>query len=354
MTDSSVEKLRFTSWRVWSVGALRLRVDKRASKVCALLCLLLLFTALFSLSHGDFSMPITAVVKSLLGSGDATQQMVIWELRLPRIIVALLVGMALGVSGAMLQGLTRNALADPGIIGINQGAAVTAVALIVWLDNISIHWLPLAAFVGGATTAILIYLLAWKGGSSPVRLVLIGVGFAAFAEALTTAMVVFGDINRVGQAYTWLAGSIYGANWDTVVMLASWLLVLLPIAIIFAPRLDVLMQGDDTAKALGVRVELSRLGLILLSVALAAAAVSAAGIFGFLGLVAPHIARRLVGATYMGLLPTAALTGAVILTASDLLGRSIIAPNQIPAGLITSILGAPYFFWQLRRHYRGG
>lgn len=340
------------SWRVWRLGTASLRADKRMVAAVSALLTVLLTASLFSLSYGDVAMPITAVVKALFGAGDASQHMVVWQLRLPRVLVALLVGMALGVAGAMLQGLTRNPLADPGIIGINQGAAVTAVALLVWFDGIAMYWLPPAAFVGGAITAGLIYLLAWQGDSSPVRLVLVGVGCAALATALTTTMVVFSDIDRVGQAYMWLAGSIYGRNWDSVRMLAWWLAWLLPLAVIFAPKLDILMQGDDTATALGLRVEYARLGLMMLAVALAAAAVSAAGVFGFLGLIAPHIARRMVGATYMGLLPTAALVGAVILVGADLLGRSLIAPNQIPAGLVTAILGAPYFFWQMRHHYR--
>lgn len=341
-----------TTWKVWRIGKCSLRADKRIVTSCSTLLALLLLVTVISLSYGDFSMPITAVIKTLFGGGDATQQMVVVQLRLPRVLVALLVGLALGVSGAMLQGLTRNSLADPSIIGINQGAAVAAVALMVWFEGISLNWLPPAAFLGGAIAALLIYVLAWKGGSSPVRLVLVGIGIAAFAGSLTTTMVVFSDINRVSQFYMWLAGSVYGRSWDCVLMLALWLVWLLPLALIFAPQLDILMQGDDTAKALGMNVERTRVGLMMLSVALAAAAVSAAGVFGFLGLVAPHIARRLVGATYMGLLPTAALVGAVMLVTADLLGRSVIAPNQIPAGLVTAMLGAPYFFWQMRQHYR--
>lgn len=342
------------SWSTLSVGNMRLRVDNRTRRVSIVLLCGLVFLVFLSLSYGDFSMNFTTVIKTLFGFGDNTQRMVVWDLRLPRVLIAAFVGMALGVSGALLQGLTRNPLADPGIIGINQGAAVAAVALFVGFDNVSIHWLPFAAFFGGAVAALIIYVCAWKNGSSPVRLVLVGIGFAAFASALTTIMVVFSDIDRVGQAYMWLSGSVYGRNWDNVWSIFAWLVVLLPFSYALALPMNALLQGDDTVKSVGVSIERMRLTLIFISVALAAAGVAAAGVFGFLGLVAPHIARMLVGSTYQGLIPVSALIGACIVVVSDLVGRSIIAPNQIPAGLITAILGAPYFFWHMRRHYARG
>lgn len=344
-----------TTWTVARIGdKFSLRIDRRLWAVSVFLLAFLTVVTFVSLSYGDYSMSIADVVKTLFGNGDATQNMVIWELRLPRIIIALLVGMGFGVAGAMLQGLTRNPLADPGIIGINQGAAVTAVALLVWFDDVPVQWLPPAAFVGGAITALLIYIAAWKGGSSPVRLVLVGIGFAAFAGSLTTVMVVFSDIDRVGQAYLWLSGSVYGRGWDSVRVLALWLVILLPLAYIFALPMNALMQDDNTVKAIGLNIEKSRFILIMISVALASASVATAGIFSFLGLVAPHIARLLVGATYQGLIPVTALVGASIVVCADFIGRSIIAPNQIPAGLVTAMVGAPYFFWQMRKHYRSG
>lgn len=340
-----------TTWRVITFKQYSLRLDKRASGVCLILSGLLVTIVFISLSHGDYAMSITDVVKALFGGGDATQKMVLWNLRLPRVVVGLLVGMAMSVAGAMLQGLTRNPLADPGIIGINQGAAVTAVAMLVWFDNVSIHWLPLAAFVGGTVTAISIYLLAWKGGSSPIRLVLVGIGVAAFASALTTMMIVFSDIDRVGQAYMWLSGSVYGRNWDSVLSLFLWLLVLLPLAYGLAMTMNTMLQDDNSIRSMGVNIEQSRLLLLIISVALASASVSAAGVFSFLGLVAPHISRLLVGSTYQGLIPVSAMVGACIVVGADFIGRTVIAPSQIPAGLVTAMIGAPYFFWQMKRYY---
>lgn len=341
-----------TTWPVWHIGKMSIRLDRRMWLVCTILFLLLIMISLLSLTQGDYSMPLTDVIHTLLGEGNKIEHTVIWELRLPRILVAMLVGMALALSGALLQGLTRNTLADPGIIGINQGAAVTAIALLVWFDGISIKWLPPAAFVGGAITALLIYLMAWKHGSSPIRLVLIGIGFAAFTGSLTTIMIVFSDIDRVGQAYMWLSGSVYGRSWDSVSILFIWLAVLFPVAYGFSLPMNALLQDDNTAKAIGLNIEKTRFILIMISVALASAGVASAGIFSFLGLIAPHIARLLVGATYQALLPVSALVGGVIVVSADLIGRTIIAPNQIPAGLVTAMIGAPYFFWQMKRHFR--
>lgn len=339
-------------WTVLSIFGARLRVDQRTLTVVPLLLVVVGALSFISLSYGDYRLSFPTLVKALFGYGDATSDMVIWEWRLPRILLAVCVGMALAVSGAILQGVTHNALADPGIIGINQGAAVAVVLGLVWFADLPITVLPWLAFLGGTVAALVIYLLAWKGGSSPIRLILVGIGFAAFALSLTTSMVVFGDVERVEQAFVWLAGSIYGRDWQAVYALAMWLLILLPVAFCLSPTLNVLLQGDATVLSLGVRVEVMRLVLIFISVALASAAVAVAGVFGFVGLVAPHLARQLVGSAYQGLIPTAALVGAGLLVAADLIGRSVIAPSQIPAGLVSAIIGAPYFFWQMRRHYR--
>jgi len=343
-----------TPLRVYRCGQISIKCDRRTLPVCAGLAALLLVLLILSVMYGDYVMSPLAVLQAILTDAPSSEHTVVWQLRLPRILLAIMVGIALGVAGGLLQGITRNPLADPGIIGINQGAAVMAVAVLVWSEQVSVVMLPVAAFLGGTLSAALIYSLAWKEGSSPIRLVLVGIGFAAFTSAVTQMMIVFGDIDRVDQAYTWLAGSVYGRDWQHVHVLAMCLALLLPIVMLFTAKLDVLMQGDAVAKSLGVKVEWTRLIVLLLSVALSSAAVSAAGIFGFLGLVAPHIARQLVGVMHIGVLPTAGLVGAVILVAADLLGRSLIAPNQIPAGLVTAILGAPYFFWLLRQHYKKG
>lgn len=340
-----------TTWRVWRFGVFQVSIDRRVGRVSLVLLVLLVVVSLLSLSYGDYAMSFADVFRTLTGGGSTEQQMVLWELRFPRVVIALLVGAALSVSGAMLQGLMRNPLADPGIIGINQGAAVAAVTVLVWFDHLSVAWLPPVAFGGGAVTALLIYLLAWKGGSSPVRLVLVGIGFASFASALTTVMMVFSDTYRVGQAYLWLSGSVYGRGWDSVLTLSTWLVVLLPLAYALALPMNAMLSDDSSATAVGLSVEKTRFLVMFISVGLASACVSTAGVFSFLGLFAPHISRWLVGPMYQGLLPVSALVGALMVVSADLIGRTIIAPNEIPAGLVTAMIGAPYFFWQMKKHY---
>lgn len=279
----------------------------------------------------------------------------VFTFRLPRILLAFLVGAALGTSGAIMQGITRNALAEPGILGISAGAGLAAVMLIVYGGEFPLAYLPWAAFGGALLTATAIYLLAWKdGGSSPIRLILIGVAFAAVLGSLITFALVFGDINDVQQAYIWLTGSVYGSSWEHVRTLGSWLLVLLPVAILSARQLNTLGLGDDVARGLGMRLERQRGLLLVISVGLAAAAVSVAGTVGFVGLVAPHITRRLVGPAHEGLIPITALFGGGLLVLADLIGRWVIAPSELPIGIVTALIGAPYFMYLLYRQKNGG
>lgn len=301
-----------------------------------------------SISYGEFDITPVEVLQTVLGmeTDDSRHELVVWTFRMPRILVAFMVGAALSVSGTILQGITRNPLADPGILGVTAGASVAAVAVIVWFD-VPLRWLPFAAFGGALVMAVLIFALAWKGGSAPVRLILVGVGLSAVAVALTDLMIVFGEINQVQQATIWLAGSVYGRDWDHVHTIATWLAVLLPLTILMARQLNTLGLGDDLAKGLGLRVEIQRGLLLMLSVALAAVSVSVSGTIGFVGLVAPHITRRLVGPSHEGLVPTAVLLGGVLLMLADLIGRWIISPSELPVGIVAAVIGAPYFAYLL-------
>ncbi len=341
------------TWRTVRLGQrVSFRMDKRALPVVLVLLLLLTGVAILSVSYGEYQIPLLEVVRAVLGleTGNPDYPLVVRLFRLPRIVLAALVGAALGVSGAILQGVTRNALADPGILGISSGAALAAVSLLVYFTAAPMPLLPWAAFGGAFLTAALIYLLAWRGGSSPLRLILIGIGLAAALQALTTLMVVFGDINDVQRAYVWLSGSVDGRGWGEVQTLALWLAVILPLVLLSARQLNTLALGDESAAGLGLRLEFSRAFLILCSVALAAGAVAAAGTVGFVGLVAPHITRRLVGPGHEGLLLGTALTGALLVVAADFVGRTVVAPNQLPAGIVTAVIGAPYFMYLLWRY----
>jgi iron complex transport system permease protein len=332
------------------------RMDKRVPLVALAILLFTGIVLVLSISYGEYDISPLEVVRTILNVNQdhpdyKNYYLVVHTFRLPRIIVAFLVGMALATSGAIMQGLTRNPLADPYLLGVSGGAGLAAVAIIVWINNIPVSVLPWAAFVGALITAVLIYTLAWKGGSStPIRLILIGIAAEATVGAVTSIMLLFGRIEQVQQAYIWLTGSVYGRNWEHVHVLGGWLLVFLPAAILMARQLNTLGLGDDTAIGLGLRVEWQRGVLMVVSVALAAAAVAVAGTIGFIGLVVPHVTRRLVGPSHEGLIPVSALFGGALLVLADLIGRWVIAPSELPIGVVTAMIGAPYFLYLFYRN----
>jgi iron complex transport system permease protein len=336
--------------RPWG-GRLSLRVDLRAAVVFLALGAVAFAGVVANVGHGEYPIPPLDVVRTLLGieTGEAQYGFIVETLRLPRALVAVLVGAALAVSGAILQGLTRNDLAAPDIVGVNAGAGLVAVGMIVVFPSVPAAYLPPAAFGGGLFVALLLYLFAWRGSSSPMRLILVGVGLSAVATALTTVMITFGEIYQVSQALVWLTGSVYGRSWEQIWPLLPWLVVFMPLAFLKARNLNALNLGDEVARGLGVRVELERGLLLVASVALAASAVATAGTVGFVGLMAPHIARRLVGPSHGGLLPVSAMTGGALVVLADLVGRTVFAPVEIPCGIITSAVGAPFFLYLLYR-----
>lgn len=332
------------------------RIDRRVPPVALAIIAVTLVVLVVSISYGEYDITPWEVAQTLTGTLDVEHpqyrnfHLVVFTFRLPRILVAFMVGAALAVSGAIMQGITRNPLADPYLLGVSGGAGLVAVAIIVWLSSVPISVLPFAAFGGALVTAVLIYVLAWKGGgSSPMRLILIGVALASVVGALRTLMLVFGEINQVQQAYVWLTGSVYGSNWEHVHALAAWLVVLLPAAFLSARWLNTLNLGDEAARGLGLQVERQRVILLIIAVALAAGAVAVAGTIGFVGLVAPHVTRRLVGPSHEGLLPVSALFGGALLVLADLIGRWVVAPSELPIGIITAMIGAPYFLFLLYR-----
>ncbi|GAA0357328.1 FecCD family ABC transporter permease [Bacillus horti] len=309
---------------------------------------LLLFV--LALSVGSTWISPKLVLQTLLGQSSEFT-FIIETLRLPRAIVALAAGAALGVSGAILQGVVRNPLASPGIIGITGGAGVAAVAFLVYFNaSISIRFLPLSAVLGAALVALLIYVLAWKKGVSPIRLVLIGVGIQACMQALTIMMIMFSPMHLAGQAYIWLTGSVYGADWLDVSLLLPWIIIFIPLAWMSTRHLNLQELGDDTTTGLGSKLQLQRCILLAISVVLAGAAVSVAGTIGFVGLLAPHIARRLAGRSYGYVIPTAAFIGGLIVLAADIVGRTIYMPHDIPAGVFISGIGAPFFMYLLLKN----
>ncbi len=330
------------------------RTDRRVPAVLLMLLLVTLATMVVSVGQGEYPIPPLEVLKTLLGweTQNPDYPFIIKALRLPRTLVAFMVGVGLAISGTILQGLTRNPLADPEIVGMNAGASLASVALIVLVPSMPLFALPLSAFGGAMVVSLLIYLLAWDEGSSPIRLILVGVGLAFIARALTSLMITFGDISSVSQALVWLAGSVYGRTWEQVLLLLLWLGVFVPLALVLARHLNALNLGDDLARGLGSAVEWQRGLLLLTSMALVSASVATAGTIAFVGLIAPHIGRQLVGPNHEGLIPVAAMLGGAIVLIADLLGRILFAPIELPCGVITAAVGAPYFLYLLICHRR--
>ncbi|WP_411551485.1 FecCD family ABC transporter permease [Paenibacillus lautus] len=316
--------------------------------VITLLALLLGLLVVLSVSLGASRLPFRDVIAALFGAGEDQTSLLIHKLRLPRVLVAALVGSALGAAGAVMQGVFRNPLASPDIMGVNGGASVAAVAFLTLTGSrYSIYWLPAVAIAGAFIAAALIYLLGWKRGASPIRLVLIGVGIATAMSALTTFLLISGPAFKATQVLNWLSGTIYGLSTPHLLALLPWVAVLLPIGWLMSRHLDVLALGDATAAGLGNPVQRTRLVQLLISVALAGGAVGIAGGIGFVGLMAPHMARMLVGIRYGTLIPVSALVGAIIVVGSDMAGRLMFMPYDLPAGIFTAAIGAPFFFYLL-------
>ncbi len=332
---------------------LSFRLDRRVPLVLIAIVLITLAVMVINIGVGEYPIAPLDVIKTVLHipTDNSDFNFIVNTLRLPRMLVAALVGLALGISGTIMQGLTRNPLADPNILGISAGAGLVAVVLIVVVKDVPTGILPLAAFGGALLVAGLIYLLAWRDGDSPMRMILVGVGLGSVAGALTTLMITFGDIYDVQRAMIWLTGSVYARSWQEFWTLLPWVAILSPLAFLLARDLNALNLGEEVARGLGTRVAGQRGLLMVTAVALAAATVAAAGTIGFVGLMAPHIARRLVGPDHIGLLPTGGVIGALIVVAADLVGRTIFAPIELPCGLITAAVGAPFFIymiWQQR------
>ncbi|MEO0707270.1 MAG: iron ABC transporter permease [Cyanobacteria bacterium J06649_5] len=340
-----------SSWLVFRHQRLSFRLDRRVPKVLLSLIVVTLVFMVWSVGQGEYPVPPLDVIRTIFGppTSNADYGFIVNTLRLPRTLVAWGVGAALALAGALTQGITRNPLAAPDIIGINAGAALAAVSLIVVFPSVSLSFLPVAAFGGALSVALLVYAIAWQSGSSPVRLILVGIGFSLIAGAITELMITFGNIYDVSQALVWLAGSVYGRSWAQLVSFGPWLVVFGLCSLLLSRELNALQLGDDLARSLGSRLEWQRGWLLLCSVALSGAAVATAGSIGFVGLMSPHIARQLVGPSNEGLLPVAALTGGMVVVVADLIGRLLFAPIELPCGIITAVIGAPYFLYLLIR-----
>ncbi|KUP30816.1 Fe(3+)-citrate ABC transporter permease YfmE [Bacillus halotolerans] len=322
------------------------RKQKRPLLAILILAVILLVLSVISIGFGALYISPDAVVTNLLGA-DHSFEFIIQQYRLPRIILAILAGAGLASAGAILQGVIRNPLASPDVVGISKGSGLAAMAVILIFPESPVYVLPFSAFAGAAIIAVVLLMIARKKSIRPSSLALSGIALGAVCHAgMQYMMVKFpGDVNA---ALIWLTGSLWGRNWEEVKLLAPWLLVLLPIVCILIPKLDLMSLGDELAQGLGENANRLRFILIFTAVALAGSCVAVVGSIGFIGLLAPHIARRLAGEKAKYLLPASALIGAIILLIADTLGRGIMPPVEIPAGILTAVIGAPYFLYLLK------
>ncbi|WP_338472773.1 iron ABC transporter permease [Niallia sp. XMNu-256] len=337
----------------WFKGKISFLLDKRAAKVLTIMVMVAAFIFIISTGIGEMNISPLTVLLVFFGGGTEMEQLVVTSFRLPRIIIALMVGISLAVAGGILQGMIRNPLASPDILGITGGAAVAVVGFLAFFSDennaltVSIKWMPLAAFIGAGVIAILVYLLAWKNGIAPIRLVLIGIGISALMQALTTLMMILGPIYRASQANIWITGTVHGSTWDHVSILLPCTVILVTVALMMVRNMNVQELGDEIATGVGSHVQRQRFFLMMISTALIGSSVAFAGGIGFVGLMAPHMARRLVGSSFGALLPVSALIGGILVMLADLVGRTLFSPLEIPAGVFTSAIGAPYFIYLL-------
>ncbi|SFM11877.1 FecCD family ABC transporter permease [Pelosinus propionicus] len=272
---------------------------------------------------------------------------IIYNIRVPRVLVGALTGINLALAGCILQGVLRNPLADPGIIGVSAGAGLAAMSvMILWPGPMAL--VPAAAFLGALLAAGIVFLLSWDRGIQPLRLILAGVALAAFFGGGMSALMVFHS-DKVQGTVNWMAGGFQGRSWNHVQMILPYSLIGVLGAMLSYRQLNALQLGDEVAKGLGIRVEKARFFLVILAALLAASAVSVAGLLGFVGLIIPHIARMLVGSDFEYLMPCAAVLGATIVVAADTVSRTIFSPVEVPVGIFMAFLGAPFFLYLLRK-----
>jgi len=315
---------------IWSIG----------------LTIALLVTIVLALSQGSIRLSAAELGQALLRQGDATQQTIIWDLRIPRIIAGLLVGASLGMSGAMLQGMLRNSLADSFVLGISSGAGLIAVLLITVLKMQAL--VPLGAWVGALVAVTAVFALGYQGGRIvSERLILGGIAIGTLFGSAQTVMILFADEGRVQSVLNWLIGSLNGRSWTEINLVTPYVAIALIIGCLLGKTINLLNLGNEMAVSLGVSLVRSRILIGAAASLLAASAVSLSGLIGFVGLVVPHGVRLLVGSDYRWVLPLSAITGALVLTLADLLCR--FGAIEFPVGAVTALLGSPLFIWLLYR-----
>ena len=366
--------------RAEGVGDTRLSwlLDPNLITVAAVSTAVVVVSGLVQVSLGSYSMTLTEAWRTVFDPGvvfDADAwgaflfggelpemddgSIVVWTIRLPRVFVAVIVGANLAVSGAIFQAVTRNELASPFILGVSSGAGLMILLTLVVFGSLT-AFLPIVASMGGAVAFLIVYAIAWKGGTSPVRLVLAGVIVGTVLGSLQTALFFFADdVGTVQNAIAWTTGSLAGTDWEQVRVALPWTAVALALAVAGSRQLNVLLLGERTASSLGMSVERVRFALSAVAVLAAAASIAVAGIVGFVGLIVPHMVRNVVGSEYKRLVVGCLFAGPALLVAADVgarLGMGVLlgSESQVPVGVVTGLIGGPYFLYLMRRQERMG
>lgn len=321
-----------------------------AGRGASLVLLLFLLAAaiLLSLSVGSLKLPLSEIISTLWNRPEGVNYQILFNIRLPRILLGAMVGGCFAVAGAILQGVMRNPLASPGIIGVSAGGGLAGIIVMLVLPQFGALLVP-AAFCGSLATALLVYLLAWKRGVSPVRLILAGVAVSAMLGAFSSTILLF-NAERAGGILDFSIGSLSARSWHQIRQVGLYMLSAFLAAFSLGGKLNILALGDEVAIGLGLKTERVRFLLIATAALLAASAVSVAGLLGFVGLIAPHIMRMLIGSDNRFLLPASALFGALMVVSCDTIGRLVMDPSELPVGIIMALMGPPFFLWLLRRH----
>lgn len=333
--------------------------ERRSILIVLCTLIICILSLLLSLSIGQKNISVIKVITILLGADESGDSLIVNAIRLPRTLVALFVGISLGLSGAILQGVVKNPLAAPNIIGITDSGSVGAlIFLTIFTDpknnslTTSIFYMPLFAFAGAFLAVLLVYFLAFKKGVTPYRLILIGIAVSGAAKALTSILIINGPVVFIKEAQLWITGTVYGTNWTHVKLLSLWFLILLILTLFYIRELNIQNFDDSISTGLGSAVEKNRFILMVLSAALASGAVAVGGGISFVGLIAPHISRKLTNSSFENIIPLSALIGGIIVVLSDLAARRLFFPLDLPVGIFTAGIGAPFFIYLLIKNQK--
>lgn len=316
----------------------------------AILIVLLIAAVIWSMTSGEYKLSFQQILHTILGQGEYTENLILLDFRMPRMLITLLVGAALAMSGAIIQSITRNPLAEPGILGINAGSGF-AIALFITIGHIDpstfVYVLPLVSLIGGVVTSLIIFGLSYNQGKgiTPSSMVLIGVGLATGLTGASLTLMAKFDEDQAEFIATWFAGNIWGDEWAFVIAFLPWVLIIVPFLFAKSNVLNLLNTHEFVAQGVGVRVSIERFVLLITAVVLSSAAVSVAGSIGFIGLMGPHIAKSIVGPRHQLFLPICILVGACLLVFADTVGKVILQPSGVPAGIVVAVIGAPYFLY---------